>query len=272
MLRTIRATFGRISVVALKALFPAVARRALERILLRFRRRRAARRRRRLARLRWSRPGAVWAMDFASLRGRRTPDFLLIRDLASKCTLHARRLLGRGAPVAARLATLFCAHGAPLVLKSDNGSHFVNAEVEAVLRSFEVTHLRSPVRRPAYNGSIEASVAPIRSLAFDCARRAQRDLPIDPDLDLAAHILDQRTDSRRAHAPTRAQRWDSRTPPDDGVRKHFTATRARHRQRLLVERGLAEHGNLTHAARASIERAATRDALLECQLLSFNRP
>ena len=76
----------------------------------------------------------------------------------------------------------------------------------------------------------------------------------------------------RSHAPTRAQRWASRAPLNDDLREHLTATRARHRQRLILERGLAEPNVPSHAALASLERAATRDALRECQLLSFNRP
>ncbi|MFO1052763.1 MAG: hypothetical protein U1F36_11160 [Planctomycetota bacterium] len=73
-------------------------------------------------------------------------------------------------------------------------------------------------------------------------------------------------------APTRAAGWNSRTPIDGSLRDRFCKSRHRHRQRLLAERGLAERDTLTHAASASIDRAATRDALLKCQLLSFNRP
>jgi hypothetical protein len=78
--------------------------------------------------LHWQVPGSVWAMDFteapAAIDGL-FPYVLAVRDLAS-----GRQLLwlpiraGNGQETRWALASLFALHGAPLILKSDNGSPF----------------------------------------------------------------------------------------------------------------------------------------------------
>ena len=59
--------------------------------------------------------------------------------------------------VVGTLLILFLRFGPPLVLKADNGSAFDNDQVRGLLAAWGVTLLLSPVRRPQYNGSIEAA-------------------------------------------------------------------------------------------------------------------
>jgi transposase InsO family protein len=118
-------------------------------------------------RIHWNVPGAVWSMDPTELvlvrdGVRQKLPLLPVLDLASRYKLPP--LIGgrlTGDVVAARLEELFHRHGAPLVLKRDNGSNLNSEAVNAVLSRWLVIPLNSPPYYPPYNGGIE---------------RAQRDL------------------------------------------------------------------------------------------------
>ena len=106
----------------------------------------------------WHRPGTVWAMDFTkahhAIDG--THGYLLaVRDLASGLQLAWRPLRSPdAAAVVAELRMLFTIHGAPVVLKSDNGSPFFAALTKALFATWQVWPLYSPPGMPCYNGSI----------------------------------------------------------------------------------------------------------------------
>src|SRR3954452_25084008 len=107
------------------------------------------------------RPGAVWAADFSEppqpVEG--YPRLLAVRDLASGWQLLWLPLPDESARTAADgPGSLFPEHGAPLVVKSDNGSAFLAGDREALLAGCGVWHLFSPPRTPRYNGSCEASI------------------------------------------------------------------------------------------------------------------
>jgi transposase InsO family protein len=51
---------------------------------------------------------------------------------------------------------LFQEHGAPLVLKSDNGAGFISTAMIRFLKGWRVRSLFSPPYTPEYNGTIEA--------------------------------------------------------------------------------------------------------------------
>jgi hypothetical protein len=86
LLASLRELGPSVGVATLKARFPAVPRRQLAGFKLRYRRVVNRWRRRHLARLEWTRPGAVWAMDHAQpplpIDGK-YPSILSVRDLAS---------------------------------------------------------------------------------------------------------------------------------------------------------------------------------------------
>jgi transposase InsO family protein len=118
-------------------------------------------------RIEWRLPGAVWSVDptelvFVRDSVRQKLPLLPVLDLASRFKLPPLidvRLTGE--VVAARLDELFRRHGAPLVLKRDNGSNLNSEAVNEVLSRWLVIPLNSPPYYPPYNGGIE---------------RAQRDL------------------------------------------------------------------------------------------------
>ncbi len=111
--------------------------------------------------LAWRQAGRVWTTDFTEPKAT-LPDghnrLLHVRDLASGAVMAIVPTTNeRAEDVLALLGSLFAVHGAPLVLKSDNGGAFRAHAVQALLGAHGVTYLPSPADRPQYNGSCERS-------------------------------------------------------------------------------------------------------------------
>jgi hypothetical protein len=112
-------------------------------------------------RVEWKAPALIWSVDDAELgRDGRGEKVMLhnVRDLSSKYVMAP--LVGPAVPgeeVAAHLEALFLQHGAPLVLKRDNGGNLNHAVVDRVLEKHGVIPLNSPPHYPPYNGGIEES-------------------------------------------------------------------------------------------------------------------
>src|SRR5262249_36036101 len=146
--------------------FPGVPRAELADLRDRYRRVVRDQQRGRLARLTWTRPGAVWAADFAwppaAIEGR-YPRLLSVRDLASGVQLAWQPAADETAATAgAALANLFHEHRGPLVLKVDNGAAFGNDALQKLLWQHGVQGLYSPAYTPQYNGAIEAGVGAMK--------------------------------------------------------------------------------------------------------------
>src|SRR5262249_21352989 len=126
-----------VSVARLRAAFPHVPRAELVDLRGRYRRLCRQRGRERMARLTWTQAGVVWAADVAwppeVIEGR-YPRLLSVRDLASGMQLAWRPVRGESAAETRGVLTgLFGEHGAPLVLKMDNGPAFHSEELERML-------------------------------------------------------------------------------------------------------------------------------------------
>ena len=196
--------------------FPDMLRAEQEDLLRRYRRVWRERHRIPLRVLHWPEPGCVWAVDFAevpTLVDGRFPYLLAVRDLASGMSLlwqpveHAT-----GANAAAMLASLFAIHGAPLVLKSDNGSHFDNASVQELLRMWKVAHLFSPPHWPRYNGAVEAGIGSLKGrTAAHAARHGHPGLWTWDDV--AGAMLEANTLARPRgeHGPSPEALWTARS-------------------------------------------------------------
>ena len=106
-------------------------------------------------------PGAVWAIDgtFLDRRvGRRGRRALVVVELQSRKLLKLKSVRGECIDELRRcLQELVLQHGAPLVLKLDNGSAFVSVALAEWCATHGITLLHSPVRRPSYNGTCEVS-------------------------------------------------------------------------------------------------------------------
>ncbi len=254
-------------------LFPDVARRELEELQRRYRHVYRRKNCVLLHVLRWTRPGAVWAMDFAEpprpidgLYDR----VLVVRDLASGYQLLALPTVGESAAcVKQSLHGLFAWKGTPLVLKSDNGGSFTSAIVEQFLKEWGVLQLRSPEGTPAYNGSVEAGIGSLKTRAHYEAARHNRIWEWTCDDVHAA--LDQANETARprgAGGPTPDEAWRARLRITSEERSTFHSLYGQHAERERLERR-TESPN--QRQRASIDRVAIGRALIESDLLLVRR-
>ena len=212
--------------------------------------------RRRWRRLSWPVPGLAWAIDGTWLDhpvpplGRRA---LVVVELYSRKTLCLQSVDGeRAEAVEAVLADLIARHGAPLVLKLDNGSGFIAKRVVAFCRRHGITLLHSPVRRPRWNGTCEVSGrwAKRRAEAAWRARGAQGPLT-QADLDAAVTFT------------------GVMPPVDDPLRERFRDVLAEQLAIAAAEQGLALLRVTQDHVRRSIGRVAARRALQLCHILTI---
>lgn len=270
-------TAGRfVSVAELCAIAPGMSRREAAELRWRYRRSLPWHRRTFASHaLRWSRPGAVWAADYT-----KTPlrvdgierDVLAVRDLASGFQLLALPAEhGDAATTRKALAFLFAEHGAPLVIKSDNGSHFTAAEVRALLDAHEVLHLRSPAGTPTYNGACESGIGWLKARATQLAVGDDRDGLSAGDLVCAMDLGNEGLRRVGGTEQTPAQVWAARQPITREERAALRRAFAPHESAARVALGLPAEGQLEDDVRAAVERAAIGDALHDLGLLTTRR-
>jgi hypothetical protein len=257
----------RVDLSLLKALVPEASRSALTDVLVRARAVWRRRNRWHLFALRWPRVGAVWACDFTDPDRPMQGDFVaifVVRDLASGATLASEPLVWAGAAEVERvLLRLFEVHGAPLVLKHDNGKALTAWNVQLLLSVWGVLELRSPPRLPRYNGSCEAGIGSLSVLIDQVAAahgRAGRWSCDDVEAarQLGNHSADAPLDPRR----TPADLWDARTPITRGERTGLGRLYRTHEAREREQRGLAAELELADNEQASIDRVALGHALV----------
>ena len=168
----------RVGVPTLQAFCPELARGEVRDLLRRYRRVWKRKRRLLTRTLHWRRPGSVWAIDFTEppLPVEGCFDRVLaVRDLASGYQLLWLATADESSPTARdALEMLFRQYGAPLVLKSDNGSAFIAAEMETLLARWQVWHLYSPPFLPEYNGACEAGIGSMKTRTHHQATRRGR--------------------------------------------------------------------------------------------------
>ena len=243
-------------VASVRAVFGDVPYRMLGEMKRRLARVRARRARRRVGRLVWCRAGTVWAMDFtkpkARLSGKHRMLFV-VRDLASGMRLASVPCKGERAEVViSTLSVLFATHGAPLVMKHDNGPGF-NAQVtRALLKAHGVERLPSPAYTPSYNGAME------RSLGWDkvqCEHLAE----------LAGHPgvwPDALVERARQQANRTLRPWGARGPTPEmafEVRRAILGTqRDAFQETVAQEREAAR--KRAEASGATMQRASVHDA------------
>jgi transposase InsO family protein len=277
---SILAVFGlmgpQVGLPTLQSLFPDVARSALIDLQRRCREifmRRAAWI---VHTLRWTRAGAVWAIDFtkppAPIEGLYTR-LLVVRDLASGCVLIAIPALAENAILVVRvLESLFRWFGKPLVLKCDNGSPFIAGEVKDFLRREGVRTLYSPKETPEYNGAVEAGMGSIKVRAFWQAAINGR--PGEWTCDDIEAAMRQANETGRPHgvgAPTPNESWMWRLPIRDAERETFEQAVSRFAREEYTQRGWLPMAGLQHHEQASIDRIAISRALIELGYLLIRR-
>ncbi len=261
----------RVGLPTLRRIFPGVARAELMELQRRYR---VAYRRRNgtlVHVLRWTRSGAVWAMDFTEppcLIDGTYDRVFAVRDLASDYQVAALPTQGESVrPVVETLRAQFAWHGAPLVLKSDNGSAFTSEPVRGLLLRHGVLALFSPPSTPSYNGSVEAGIGMLKvRLHYESARHGRVSAWTCDDLEAACSQANQTV---RPQGPRPEEAWRDRTRIGEWERVLFREAYLRYREEERTRRGLTEPIGPRQAA--SLDRIAIGRALVETGYLVVRR-
>lgn len=265
-----------VSIAVMQELFPDVARRELEAFVARYEN--AYRRRNALLihALRWTRVGAVWAMDFIQAPSAIEGQYrwvLLVRDLASGVLLWATPVDDcTGLTVRHALRALIVEHGAPLVLKSDNGSGFIDHQTRALIAAHGIAFLLSPPGLPAYNGSCEAGGGSLKTRTHHQAARHDRPGEWTCDDVEAARL--QANQTARPHGfnqPVPDDLWAGRVALTDAERRAFLEAVARARPEAHAQLGLLPNITLSERQTDNVERVAIARALVALEYLKFRR-
>ncbi len=213
----------------------------------------------------WHGPGRVWALDHTEpptpIDGRYRC-VLTVRDLASGCTLATHAVTSPDAASTIHvLRALIAQHGAPLVLKADNGGAFTAADTRAFLDTNSVTLLLSPAYTPSYNGACEAGNGTVKHLTHQLACRHDRpeQWTLD-DLEAARLLANRRiTGHRQTHSPE--QRFVDRTPITTDERSQFLAAVAGEQHRRTADSEIATNHGVRIIAADALRRQAIAGAL-----------
>lgn len=263
-------------VPTLRACFPTMPPAELADLLRRYRRVCRQRYRQEQHVLHWQLPGAVWAIDFAEapcpIDGI-YPYLLAVRDLASGLQLAwlpVRNLTAREAMRG--LQPLFVMHGPPLVLKSDNGSHFGADDMHVFLTLWQIEHLFSPPRMPRYNGAIEAGIGSLKTRTERHATAAGRPaFWTAADVDAARLEANATARPQGPTGPTPDDIWEQRRPISAEQRAAFRAEVERQRPAARAAIELPMDGPWTTTEVRSTDRHAIRRALEEHGFLFYSR-
>ncbi|MFH1724745.1 MAG: DDE-type integrase/transposase/recombinase [Elusimicrobiota bacterium] len=274
VLETLQAMGPTTGVPVLRALFPKVPKRELEELLHRYRLDYRRNRDETIEELVWTQPGAVWAVDYtdppAPVDGAYR-DILLVRDLASGKQLLALPVPRESGWATARaLESLFFQHGAPLVLKSDNGSTLTARIVQELLADYQVLPLLSPPEFPQFNGACEAGIGSLKTRAHHLAARNARPAQWTCDDVEGARLMANETARPKGHhGPTPDQMWaarqtilaDERDVFRYTMETHLEARETETRQRAKDEPCSPTTSSDNVRERAASVRSAIRHAL-----------
>lgn len=260
----------------LRQAFPTLARAELQDILKRYRR---VWKKLNVAlqyRLRWPIPGRVWAIDFTEapcLIDGRYPYLLAVRDLASGNQVLWLPVLDLTALTAQRaLSALFASHGAPLVLKMDNGSAFLADPLQQLFALWEVIALFSPPYFPRYNGAAEAGIGSLKTRTEN-----QATLQGHPgswtmdDVAVAQDDANANARPRGERGPSPADLWSQRQPITTEERQTFHAVLERRRCQVRSEHPPTTDDLLSPRELRSRDRQAISRTLGELGYLLFSR-
>jgi hypothetical protein len=263
-----------IGVAPLKLRFPAMARAEIRDLLRRLRAWHHRQHVRLLRELEWTEPGWVWAMDHTEPPApvdQIHKTIFSVRDLGSGAQLSWQGEPRAGAlEVVRKLEELFSLHGAPLVLKSDNGPAFISEEVVELCRRWGVKLLWSPVRMPGYNGAVESSIRWLKERTDHAAsRRGEAGFWTVEDLQVALEQTNNLPKDAEEGGAVRRLGFQSRKPvsPESrlGLRKRIVYELKRER-RLRRLAGAKDEGR---PQRAAIERKAMCRALVALGILTI---
>ena len=262
---------------ALCCLFPHMRRCVLQELLTKYRRVWRRRYVQRGFRLSWHHAGAVWAMDHSEPKHPVDgvyPYLLAVRDLASSRQLawHPVKTVSAEETLPV-LDALMQEHGAPLVLKSDNGSAFIAESTCDAMREQDVAQLFSPPRWPSYNGALERSNGVLKTYTHQHALAEGHPFRwTSEDLQHAMQLANTISRPWGHRGPTPEEAWQAREAIDAEQRANFRAVLARHRAQAAEDLGLDDHEVLLASKdRARRDRLALSRTLEELGYLTLQR-
>lgn len=274
LLATIEAEGPQIGLETLRIWYPDMAKGEIRDLLRRYRERYIRLHDRVLGYLEWTRPGLVWAMDHTvppSAVDAKDRAVLSLRDLSTGAQIIWKEERGQKAEEVVRdLQREFLKHGAPLVLKVDNGSAFIAEELRALCQRWGVELLWSPPRTPRYNGSIESTIRWMKERTEHVALRSGR--PGEwraEDLEVAkANTNRLPKDSRRSTTP-RGEVFRSKLAIPAELRSAFRLRLSQERALERCARGIAPKAALRRKEETAIQRQAMRRALVALGILNI---
>jgi transposase InsO family protein len=265
-----------VGVPMLEACFPAMPRAELAELLALYRRGWRRRHHQALHVLHWQLAGSVWAMDFAEapqpIDGL-YPYLLAVRDLASGRSLAWLPLTtATAAETIPALAPLFARYGAPLLLKTDNGSPFCAEATLDFLYRAGVLPLFSPPYLPRYNGAIEAGIGSLKSRSESHATRHERPGQWTWDDVEAARLEANATARPRGpRGPTPDALWAGRRHITQEERHSLQTSVDRQRTEVRARDGWPVAGPLAVQEARAVDRQAIRRALEQHGYLLYSR-
>ncbi len=221
----------------------------------------------------WTRAGSVWAMDWTdpdhALEGG-YEKILSVRDLASGTALLALPTAAEsGEAVARELRRLVERHGAPAVLKEDNGRSLRCQSVELVLGYYGILALTSPPACPGYNGACEAGIGALKVVVGEMAAACGRDRAWTcDDVDNARRRVNERPKPSGLSAD---DAWRARRPIGERERERLWNRYRTHEAAERTARGIELRAPLSRLEQASLDRRAIARALEEEGLVCFRR-
>lgn len=226
--------------------------------------------------LKWLRSGAVWAMDFAhppNLIDGTFKRLFVVRDLGSGSPLMWLPVTGEtSSEMCLAIEALFVEHGAPLVIKEDNGSAFKTEEFRELLKRWGVIFLMSPPYYPEYNGSAEAGIGTLKTYAHhEAARNGRPGEWTCDDVESARLRANELSRPHGLRGPTPAEMLDSRRTIGSAERSSFCRLVDRRYGEIQKERKEEKGEDLNNRDLAAAMRQAIAFALVACGLLSIRR-
>jgi hypothetical protein len=227
-------------------------------------------------RLTWFEPGTTWAMDFtqpkAKLPGKNKRLFV-VRDLASGYRLACVACRGeRSGTVIKALEALFSAHGAPLVIKHDNGKAFLAHATQDLLEEHGVEPLPSPFYRPQYNGSCERSLGWTKTRIEHLAdRNGHPGVWREEDIEQARVQANATLRPWGAKGPTPGEAFERRRPITTKQREAFRELVDKRTQFELLQRADELGRIITDTPFEVMRRKALTHALREHGYLEVRR-
>jgi len=260
----------------LGALVPDLPRRELGDMLRRLKALAERQRRMQFFTLRWRHPGTVWAIDHCTpptpIEGCYT-QVLSVRDLAGQMPLAWTPVPdGSAEYVRLVLQTLIAEHGAPLLIKKDNGAALNDHTVDRLLAQHGIVSLLSPKATPAYNGACEAGNGSMKTRTnYEAARNGRPARWTADDCEAARMQAVQTARPWGINRPTPEQVWARRAPIASDLRARFQRIVTYLLEEERKQRGYLPGIDLPTQVEASIHRVAVRRALVACRLLKITR-